>query len=117
MLKNNKAARAAMEYDYAGDGAFAAAILNAAEAPEPLPINRRGQGYNDPRLLTLTAPNAPDKALMPGQATKVELGQGELKITVEPRGGLDASATVQRDMPGIRLNPGNTNPANYGGRR
>lgn len=117
MLKNNKAARDAMQYDYAGDGAFAAAILNAAEAPAPLPSNRRGQGYNDPRLLTLTAPNAPDQALMAGQATKVELGQGELKIVVEARGGLDASATVQRDMPGIRLNPGNTNPGNYGGRR
>lgn len=117
MLRNSKAARQAMMNDYGGDGAFAAAILSANDEPDPLPVNHRGQGFNDPRLLTLTAPNVADQKLTPGQATKVELGQGEIRVVVEGRDGLHATATVQRDMPGIRLNPGSTDPGHYGGRR
>jgi TP901 family phage tail tape measure protein len=66
-----------------------------------------------PDLLTLTAPGAVDQSLALGQATKIELGQGEIRVIVEAREGSSATATVGRQMPGITLSQGNTNPGAF----
>lgn len=79
----------------------------------------RGQGFDDPRRLDSLALSAPGEAatqLAAGQATKIELGQGQLDVNVlftqQPMGDWRATATqsVVRQPSAIRINPGNTNP-------
>lgn len=79
----------------------------------------RGQGFDDPRRLdslTLSSPGEAARQLAAGQATKIELGQGQLDInllvTQQPMGDWRVTATqsVTRQPSVIRINPGNTNP-------
>jgi hypothetical protein len=71
----------------------------------------RGAGFNDPRLLTLTAPSMAEQSLAMGQATKIELGEGKLAIDVRVTDErATANASVTAPMPGIKINAGATNP-------
>lgn len=72
----------------------------------------RGAGFNDPRLLTLTSPNAAEQALAAGSTTKVELGKGELAIGLRITDERTiATTSVIVPMAGIKINAGATNPA------
>lgn len=90
------------------------AKLKAAEARKKnaaLPLNHRGEGFNDPRLLTLTAPGAAEQALAVGQPTKIELGEGKLAVDVRVTDDrVMVTPTVAQPLSLIRINPGNTNP-------
>lgn len=94
------------------------ATLNAADARKEnaaknaaLPMNWRGQGFNDPRLLTLTAPGNAEQTLAAGRPTKIELGEGKLAVDVRVTDErTTASATVTTPMSGVKLSAGATNP-------
>lgn len=110
LLRNNQAARDAMAYDYAGDGAFAAAILNAGD-PTTRPENHRGKGFNDPRLLTLTAPSIAEQTAAWTQPAKVELGEGKLAIDVRVTDDrASASTRLTAPMSAVKVSAGATQP-------
>lgn len=110
LLRNNQAARDAMSADYAGDGAFAAAILNAAD-PINKPENHRGKGYNDPRLLTLSAPSIAEQTAAWTQPAKVELGEGKLAIDVRVTDErASASTRLVAPMSSVKVSAGATQP-------
>ncbi len=75
----------------------------------------RGQGYNDPSLLTLTAPSIADQALALGKTTEIKLGEGKLQIDVRVSndGRVTATPHVLQPLPLIRINPGATNPGGF----
>ena len=71
----------------------------------------RGKGYNDPRLMTVTAPGAAEQTLTAGQATKIELGEGKLTVDVRMTDErTTASAQVTTPMSGVRVSAGATQP-------
>lgn len=64
--------------------------------------------------LALTNPAASHHQLIAsGGGLPVGLGRGEIRVLVEAKEGTRAATSVMKDMPGITLNPGNTNPAGY----
>jgi Phage-related minor tail protein len=114
ILASNKGLRDGLEGNmFAGDAGLAAAILNATQAPE-LTNTHRGQGFNDPRLLTLTAPSVADQALELGKATEIKLGEGSLAINVSVNDErVSATTNVLNPLPLVRLNAGATNPGGF----
>lgn len=115
-LANNKALRdGVVDNMFGGDLSFAAAILSANDRPEPisLPDNHRGKGFNDPRLLTLTAPGKAEQNLPLGQPTKLEVGDGKLMldIRVTQDGQVAVTPLVTQQPSMIKINAGATNPA------
>jgi hypothetical protein len=111
-LANNKALRdGVVDNMFGGDLSFAAAILSAGDMP-PLVNTGRGKGYNDPRLLTLTAPSIAEQALTLGQPTKIEVGEGKLllDLRVTNEGFVTVRPEMQQQPSLIKINMGNTNP-------
>lgn len=88
--------------------------LNAADAKKAnaaRPMNWRGNGYNDPRLLTLTSPSVAEQALSMGSTTKVEIGEGKLAVDVRVTDDrTTATATVTVPMAGVKISAGATKP-------
>lgn len=71
----------------------------------------RDKGYDDPRLLTITAPGATDQPVELGKTTEVKVGDGTLTIDLNvTHDGVTATQTVVRQPSLIRINPGATNP-------
>ncbi len=77
-------------------------------------LSGRGQGYNDPRLLTLTRPGIPEQALALGQATEIKMGAGvlDVKVTVSDE-RVTATTGVPVPMPLLKINAGSTNPGGF----
>lgn len=113
-MANNKHLRDSVVGNmFGGDMSFAAAILSANDAPA-LTNRGRGQGYNDPRLLTLTSPGIPEQALALGKATEIKLGAGmlDVKVTVSDE-RVTATTGVPVPMPLLKINAGSTNPGGF----
>lgn len=71
----------------------------------------RGKGYDDPRLLKLTAPTAADQTTELGKTPEIKVGDGTLTIDVRvTNDSTSATQTVVRQPSLIRINPGATNP-------
>ena len=77
-------------------------------------LGGRGQGFNDPRLLTLTRPGIPEQALALGQATEIKMGAGvlDVKVTVSDE-RVTATTGVPVPMPLLKINAGSTNPGGF----
>lgn len=77
----------------------------------------RGQGFDDPRrldFLTLSAPGEAATQLAAGQSTKIEVGEGKLAVDVRVMDDrVSATSAVVRQVPLIRINPGDTNPGGF----
>lgn len=87
------------------------ATLKAADDRKDALKYSRGKGFNDPRLLTLTAPGAAQQALSAGQSTKVELGEGRLTVDVRMTDErTTATAQVATPMSGVKISAGATKP-------
>lgn len=101
-------------YELFGTSDADLATLAAADARKEnaaRPMNWRGKGYNDPRLLSLTAPGVADQALALGQTTKVELGEGKLAIDVRVSDErTTASTMLTAPMSGVKVSAGATKP-------
>lgn len=70
-----------------------------------------GKGFNDERLLALTAPGAAEQALALGQPTKIELGEGKLAVDVRVTDDrTTASTSLTTPMAGVKINAGATKP-------
>lgn len=97
----------------------AADARKSAERTADLPMNARGRGFNDPRLLTLTTPSIAEQALAMGQPTKIELGEGKLTVSVlvtqQPNGDWQTTANplITQQPSIIKLNAGSTNPGGF----
>lgn len=79
----------------------------------------RGKGYNDPRLLTLTAPPGEmsvgdQKAARAALAgiSGLEVGRLDVNVVVHDE-RVTATTSVGKPMSLVRINSGNTNPAGY----
>lgn len=71
----------------------------------------RGKGYNDPRLLSLTAPVSVDSGASRAASGKLEIGEGRLGIDVRVTDErVTATPSVLQQPSLIRINPGATNP-------
>lgn len=71
----------------------------------------RGQGYNDPRLLTITAPSIAEQTAVWSQPAKVELGEGKLAIDVRVTDDrASASTRLVAPMSSVKVSAGATNP-------
>lgn len=87
-------------------------VLNDAEAMR----HSRGYGYNDPRLLSLTAPpgGSASGADAAAAVSRNALGQGVLDVNVRVTDDrITATTSVAQPMNQVRINAGNTNPAGY----
>ena len=79
----------------------------------------RGKGYNDPRLLTLTAPpgemSAGDqmaaRAALAG-ISGLDVGRLDVNVVVHDE-RVTATTSVGKPMSLVRINNGSTNPAGY----